>query len=134
MNYRRLSEEGSEVSVTETIVKEAESFEETERYAHCMMKEFGAEEYVVKGMKKCRFTDVFFCDGGGDCRWYEIRVNFILVDEKTGKEKKSPWTCLVEAESLEKAVGSIKYITGGYMTDYVTESVKSMNIQMVVEQ
>lgn len=68
-----------------------------------------------------------------DTRWYKSKLQFITIDEKTEKEKKSSVYYLVEGCSLESARKNIDSVMGGTMIDYSIASVSETTILDVFE-
>ena len=63
-----------------------------------------------------------------DSRYYKAKLQFITIDEKTEKEKRSNVTYLVEATSLHNALDNIDTMMKGTMLDYVQASVSETKI------
>jgi len=70
---------------------------------------------------------------GYDTRWYKSKLNFITIDERTAKEKKTSVYYLVQAGSFEGARKNIDEAMGGTMIDYVIASVSETAIMDVFE-
>lgn len=68
-----------------------------------------------------------------DSRYYKAKLQFITIDEKTEKEKRSNVTYLVEATSLHNALDNIDAVMKGTMLDYVQASVSETAIIDVFE-
>ena len=68
-----------------------------------------------------------------DSSYYKAKLQFIIIDEKTGKEKRSNVTYLVEATSLHNALDNIDAVMKGTMLDYVQASVSETAIMDVYE-
>ena len=68
-----------------------------------------------------------------DTQWFKAKLNFITIDEKTEKEKKSVVNYLVEGCSLESARKNIDEVMGGTMIDYRIAAIKETNILDVFE-
>lgn len=68
-----------------------------------------------------------------DTRWYKSKLQFITIDEKTEKEKRSNVYYLVEGCSLESARSNIDEVMGGTMIDYSIASVSETPIMDVFE-
>lgn len=66
-----------------------------------------------------------------DSRYYKAKLQFITIDEKTEKEKRSNVTYLVEATSLHNALDNIDAVMKGTMLDYVQASVSETAIMDV---
>ena len=60
-------------------------------------------------------------------------MEFITIDEKTEKEKRSAVTYLVQAGSFDKALKSVNEVMGGTMIDYVTAKIEETKIMDVFE-
>ena len=70
---------------------------------------------------------------GSDTRWYKSKLQFITIDERTAKEKKTSVYYLVEGCSLENARKNIDEVMGGTMIDYVISAVSETPIMDVFE-
>ena len=69
-----------------------------------------------------------------DTRWYKAKLQFITIDEKAEKEKRSNVTYLVEACSLHNALDNIDNVMKGTMIDYVQANVGETQIVDVYEE
>ena len=69
-----------------------------------------------------------------DTRWFKAKLQFITIDEKSEKEKRSNVTYLVEACSLRNALDNIDKVMEGSMVDYVQANVGETQIVDVFEQ
>ena len=88
-------------------------------------------EFEILDISKAKYTEVFFSDSEKDDKWYKCKVQFITIDEKTEKEKRSNVIYLVQAATLE---GARKAIDGEFqktMCDYVIVSVVETKIMDV---
>lgn len=68
-----------------------------------------------------------------DTRWYKSKVQFITLDERSGKEKRSNVQYLVEGCSLESARSNVDTMMGSTMIDYVIASVVETAVMDVIE-
>ena len=66
-------------------------------------------------------------------RWYKAKLQFITIDEKTEKEKRSNVNYLVQAGTLRGAVGNVESVMGTTMIDYVIASVSETTLMDVFE-
>ena len=78
---------GAIKSVTEPYLVDALSFTEAEARITKEMEPFVSGELTVTAVRKVRFEDVLYHEGGD--RWYKVKINMITIDEKTGAEKRS---------------------------------------------
>lgn len=99
-------------SVTEPYLVDALSFTEAEARITKEMEPFVSGELTVTAVRKVRFEDVLYHEGGD--RWYKVKINMITIDEKTGAEKRSASFSLVQASEFKLAL------------DYFLEAMKSV--------
>lgn len=119
--------------VTEQYVVDALSFTEAEAAITEEMKSYISGDYRITDIKMSAYHEIFFSDMDKDDKWYKAKLQFITIDEKTEKEKRSSVFYLVQAGSLTKAVGYIDEMMGKTMIDYVISSVAETQIMDVYE-
>ena len=103
---------GAIKSVTEPYLVDALSFTVAEARITKEMEPFVSGELTVTAVRKVRFEDVLYHEGGD--RWYKVKINMITIDEKTGAEKRSASFSLVQASEFKLAL------------DYFLEAMKSV--------
>lgn len=103
---------GAIKSVTEPYLVDALSFTEAEARITKEMEPLVSGELTVTAVRKVRFEDVLYHEGGD--RWYKVKINMITIDEKTGAEKRSASFSLVQASEFKLAL------------DYFLEAMKSV--------
>lgn len=134
VRYEKTMEDGMEKKVTETYVVDALSFTEAEgRIIEDMKPYVGDGEMDVTAIKIASYKDVFFSDADKDDKFYKVRSNFITLDEKSGKEKKTAVDYLVQAASVDGARKNLDEVMSGTMIDYVIVSVVETGIMDVFE-
>ena len=69
-------------------------------------------------MKIENIAEIFNQDDEAADKWYKVKVVFIVIDEKSGKEKKIGRICLVKASSSEDATKRLHEGMKGTMADY----------------
>lgn len=94
---------GAIKSVTEPYLVDALSFTEAEARITKEMEPFVSGDLTVTAVRKVRFEDVLYHEGGD--RWYKVKINMITIDEKTGAEKRSASFSLVQASEFKLALG-----------------------------
>ena len=119
--------------VTEQYVVDALSFTEAEAAITEEMKSYISGDYRITDIKMAAYHEIFFSDMDKDDKWYKAKLQFITIDEKTEKEKRSSVFYLVQAGSLTKAVGYIDEMMGKTMIDYVISSVAETQTMDVYE-
>ena len=68
-----------------------------------------------------------------DDKWYKAKLQFLTIDEKTEKEKRTTVIYLVQAATLNGAVKNIDEIMGGTTIDYDVVSVNETQVMDVFE-
>ena len=133
IRYEKTMEDGLQKKVTELYVVDALSFTEAEQRITEEMSSYISGTFEVADIKKAAYKEIFFSDDEQADRWYKTKLQFITIDEKTAKEKKSNVNYLVQAGTLNGAVKNIDSVMGGTMIDYVIASVAETQIMDVYE-
>ena len=132
IKYEKVMEDGLQKSVTEQYVVDALSFSEAEKRITEEMSAYIPGAYEVTDVKKAAYKEVFF-DDGDNCsdRWYKAKLDFITLDDRTEKEKRSRVTYLGNAESMKGAFRNIEQVMSGTMIDYEAASIAETKIMDV---
>ena len=133
IRYEKVMEDGLQKKVNENYVVDALSFSEAETRITEEMSSYISGEFEVADIKKAAFKEVFFTDDNIADKWYKAKLQFITLDEKTEKEKRSTVTYLVQAGSMNGAMKNIDEVMGGTMIDYVVASVAETALMDVYE-
>ena len=126
-------EDGLQKKVSESYVVDALSFTEAEKRIMEEMSSYISGEFTIKDIKIAPYKEIFFSDDELADRWYKAKLEFITIDEKTEKEKRSAVNYLVQAGTLKGAVGNIESVMGTTMIDYVIASVTETKLMDVFE-
>ncbi|MGN0221333.1 MAG: DUF4494 domain-containing protein [Prevotella sp.] len=133
IRYEKTMEDGLPKKVTETYTIDALSFTEAEQRITEEISAYISGEFEVTDLKKTAYKEIFFSEDDGADKWYKCKLQFITIDEKTDKEKRSSVNYLVNASTLNQAVKNIDTVMGGTMIDYVIASVAESPIMDVFE-
>ena len=133
IRYEKTMEDGLQKKVTEAYVVDALSFSEAEERIIEEMSSYISGEFTVTDIKKAPYGEIFFSDQELADRWYKAKLQFITIDEKTEKEKRSNVNYLVHAATLKGAVSNIEEVMGGSVIDYVIASVTETALMDVFE-
>lgn len=133
IRYEKTLEDGSQKKVTELYTVDALSFTEAEASITEEMSAYISGEFEVRDIKKAAYGEIFFSDAPSADRWYKAKLQFITIDDKTEKEKRSNVNYLVHSSTLPLAVKSIDEVMGGTMIDYVIASISETQIIDVFE-
>jgi len=133
IRYEKVMEDGLQKKVTEQYVVNAMSFTEAEARITEEMSSYISGEFEVVEIDRCVFGEIFFSDEDMADTWYKSKLQFITIDEKTEREKRSNIYYLVQGSSLESARKNIDEVMNGTMIDYVISSVSETKIEDVFE-
>ena len=133
IKYQKMQEDGTEKVVTEYYFVEALSCTEAEA---SVMKEITvccSGDMSVPSTKEANFDEILFSDLSDDEKWYTAKLQFITIDDKSDKEKRSNVNYLVQAKSLSMALRYIDDVMGKSMLDYDIVGINETKIYDVFE-
>lgn len=133
IRYEKTQEDGMQKATTEQYVVDALSFTEAENSIIEEMSSYISGEFKITDIKPAAYHEIFFSENANDDKWYKAKLQFITLDEKTDKEKKSNVVYLVQADNFANAVKNIQDFMGKTMIDYVIASVAETQIMDVYE-
>lgn len=134
VRYDKTMENREVKKVNEVYVVDAITFGEAEESITGEMRHFIDGDFEVKNINPAPCSEIFFSDNETDDKYYRVKLDFITVDERTQKEKKSKVTYLVQAGSLEQARKNTEEVMNGTTIDYEFVSVTETKILDVFEQ
>jgi hypothetical protein len=126
-------EDGLQKKVKENYVVDALSFTEAESRIMEEMSSYISGEFTIEDIKIASYKEIFFSEEEMADRWYKAKLQFITIDEKTEKEKRSNVNYLVQAGTLKGAVNNIESVMGTTMIDYVIATVAETTLMDVFE-
>ncbi len=118
VRYEKTLENGLVKKVTEPYLVDALSFTEAEKRFLEEIEPFMSGEFQVTDIKRAKLSELFESSDDNADKWFKAKVAFITLDEKTGTEKKSNQTMLVQASDLRDAVKRLDKGMEGTMSDY----------------
>ena len=133
VRYDKTMEDGQPKKVIESYVVDALSFGEAEERITEEMSVYISGEFDVKAITPASYSEVFFSENANDDRWYKTKLQFITIDEKTEKEKRTSVYYLVQAANINGAVKNVDEVMGGTMIDYAIASINETKIMDVFE-
>ena len=133
IRYEKTMEDGMQKKITEQYVVDALSFTEAENSIIEEMSSYISGEFKITDIKHAAYHEIFFSDNMNDDKWHKTKLQFITIDEKSEKEKKTAVNYLVQASSLPMAVKHIDEVMGSTQIDYVIASVAETMIMDVYE-
>ena len=133
IKYEKMQEDGTQKKVTEQYTVDALSFTEAEKRIMEEMSSYVSGAFEVSDIKKASYKEVFFADLDSADKWYKTKVQFITIDEKTAKEKRSNVYYLVNAGSFKGAVDNVIEFMGQGTIDYSIAAINETAIMDVYE-
>ena len=116
VRYDKTQENGIIKTVTEPYLVGALSFTEAEERIVKEMEPYIGGEFSVSDIRRKKFSETFLY-GDGD-RYYNARLAFLTLDEKSGGEKRTNVNMLVQASSLREALETVETEMKKTMADY----------------
>ena len=133
VKYEKVQEDGLQKQVVEQYVVNALSFSEAEARITEEMSKYINTSFEVVDVKKAPYKEVFFAEDGTSERWYKVKLDFITIDEKSEKEKRSRVIYLVNASNLNSAIKNTDDVLSGTMIDYDAASITDTKLLDVFE-
>lgn len=129
VRYDKMQENGAVKTVTEPYLVDAVSFTDAESRISEKIAPYISGDFSISAEKKTKISEIFFNEDGD--RFYMVKVNFITLDEKSGKEKKTTSQILVQASDFEDALNKFNEGMKGTMADYEIGSISETMIMDV---
>ncbi len=129
VRYDKMMENGMVKKANEPYLVDALTFTEAEARIVEEMKPYISGEYSISSEKKTKISEIFFNEAGD--RYYQVKVNFVTLDEKSGTEKKTSTLILVQASDFEDALKQFQQGMKGTMADYEIASIAETMIMDV---
>ena len=131
VRYEKMKENGVSKKVSEPYVFDALSFTEAEARIIEEITPYISGEFTVSGIKRAKYSEVFFSEDEAADRWFKCKITFITLDEKSGAEKRSSTYMLVQAADLRDAIKKLDKAMEGSMADYKISAVSETPIMDV---
>jgi len=128
VRYDKTQENGMEKKVTETYVVEAFGWGRAEKKIANEMSVYVSGDFDIKAISRPRYSEIFFSEYEKDDKWYKAKLEFISVNERTEKEKRSAVHYLVQGSSVENARSNIETVMDQTMIDYEIKSIVETKI------
>lgn len=132
VKYDKIVENGLIKKIPEQYVVDALSFTEAEERITKEVAVYSSGEFEVTDIKKARITEVIESEDAAADKWYKARVAFIIIDDKTEKEKRAVQTMLVQGTSVNAALASLEKTLSTGMGDWVVAGITETQIMDVI--
>ena len=123
VKYDKTLETGLLKKVTETYLVEAMSFTEAEKRFTEEMKPYISGEFEVTDIRRARLSELFESIDNNADRWFKAKVAYVVLDEKTGQEKRTNQLMLVQSTDFRDAVANLDKGMKGTLGDWVIVSI-----------
>lgn len=133
IRYDKQQEDGTQKPATEQYVVDALTFTEAESTIIEEVRHYISGDFKIKDIKPATYHEIFFSDMNNDDRWFKAKLQYITIDEKTAKEKRTSVNYLCQAHTLPQAVEYIQEVMGKTMVDYVIAAIQETQIMDVFE-
>lgn len=133
VKYDKLVDNGQQKTVTEPYLVDALSFTEAEARIIDEVSTLVNGEMKVTAVKRTNIAEIFWDEADGD-RWYKVKVNFIIIDEKTAVEKKTANFIMVQANGFKAACDNFMQGMKGTMADFEIASITETAILDVFKE
>ena len=124
-------ENGLLKKVTEPYLVDAINFTEAEKRMIEEMAPFMHGEFQVDDIKRVKIAELFESSKQEDDKWYKCKLSFIIIDEKSGKEKKATNLVLVKAINIKAALASLEEGMKTTQIDYEVTAIQETPIMDV---
>lgn len=126
----RVQDNGSQKMVSENYLVQAFSFGMAEDAIRNEIAPFASGEFDIVAVARKNYSEVIECNLGNEIadKWYKCKLNFITLDERSGKEKKTSSYFLVQSSSALTAHKSVDEFMRDSMSDYEVEQVDETKI------
>ena len=129
ITFDKTLENGKEKKVTELYLVDAVSFTEAEMKINAFAV---LPNFKVKSIRKSNVSEIVNSINSEYTSYFKCKLNFITLDEKSGKEKKTAVYMLVDAETLDKAKALLVEYMKGAMADYSIEKIEETKLMAVI--
>ena len=130
VKYDTVQENGSSKQVSKLFATDALSFTEAESRIAEEIGLWTGGKYAISSIRKVTYAELIGseekCDG--EPIFFDVKVRFILLDEKTGKVKMTYVNMLVCEATLDKAKELFEQQMKGTMADYEVVAFKETAI------
>ena len=126
IKHEKQLEDGKIAKVTERYLVDALTFTEAEARIIEEMKQLISGEFYVTNINPQKYSELFWNEGGD--KWFKSKVNFIVLDEEKGVEKKVANYMLVQANDLKEARELLVDGMKGSMADWEIASISETKI------
>jgi ribosomal protein L20A (L18A) len=129
IRYQKIDEKDKTIKITEVYLVDAVSYTDAEARIYSTVAS-NTPDFHLFGLSRMKLQEVFFVEDGAET-WFKVKVNFMSFDEKSQKEKRTPFMMLINAENPLEAYNLISERLGT-VEDYQITDINITNILEVI--
>ena len=129
IRYQKVDEKDKTIKITEVYLVDAVSYTDAEARIYSTVAS-NTPDFHLFGLSRMKLQEVYFVEDGAET-WYKVKVNFMSFDEKSQKEKRTPFNMLINAENPMEAYQLISERLGT-VEDYQITDINITNILEVI--
>ena len=127
VKYQKVDENGKQKGVAENYMVDAVSFTDAEARITKELEQYaGLGEFVVASIKTTNYTEIIPNESGD--RWFKCKAVFISFDEKSGKERRTSSSMLVQATDVKDAYDVLSKALSTTMADFTIPAINESSI------
>ena len=127
VKYQKVDENGKQKGVSELYMVDAVSFTDAESRITKELEEYaGLGEFTVASIKTTNYAEIIPNESGD--RWFKCKAVFISFDEKSGKERRSSSSMLVQATDVKDAYEVLSKALSTSISDFTIPMVQESSI------
>lgn len=127
VKYQKVDENGKQKGVAENYMVDAVSFTDAEARITKELEQYaGLGEFVVASIKTTNYTEIIPNESGD--RWFKCKAVFISFDEKSGKERRTSQTMLVQATDVKDAYDVLSKALSTSIADFTIPAINESSI------
>lgn len=132
VKYNKENEQGLLKKVNEHYLINADSFTETETRIYEKLGEIIRGDFNITDISKTPYADIFRYDDDIDT-WFKCKVNYYVVDEDSGKEKRVNQYFLITANTAKQAYDRIFESLSNMLVTFTVPDIVETKIVEVFE-
>ena len=133
VRLEKTTEDGTQAKFNELYAVDAVSFTDCEAKVTEHVSNYANGEFEILTEQYAKYKEIFFSDKEDEMLWYKVTLDFITIDERSGKEKHSKNVFLVQGSSVESARKNTEEMMGGTMVDYRILGLTETTIQDIIQ-
>lgn len=127
--------DGLAKKVNNTYVVEADTWGEAEQRLQkhiANMSVDGIMDCDITDITLAKFNEIYSVEGTVEEQWFNARLDFITIDERTQKEKRTAQFYLYNAKSFDEASRMVNEVMSQLLVDYDKAEIKAAKITDVI--